>query len=218
MHKIKKILADIDRGTNLLKYVPILVIEQGKKFEIIDGQHRFVVAQKIKHPVHYIIAEKLSLYDIARMNSNTEKWKAKDFIDCYMELGNEQYKQLASFLKEFDGVSVTTAISLLKKGKADTGGSGMDAFHRGEFIISNEKEAREILSAAKQFKFANKFQRAFIQAIEKIVAAKVFPIEDLIAKVNVDPEQLRLQENYKKYLINLEEIATKGKHKRVQIY
>jgi hypothetical protein len=195
MHKIKKILADIDRGTNLLKYVPILVIEQGKKFEIIDGQHRFVVAQKIKHPVHYIIAEKLSLYDIARMNSNTEKWKAKDFIECYSELGNDHYKKLAAFLKEFQGLSTTSAISMLTKGKVNDGGTGLDAFHRGDFVVANEKEAREILTAASQFKFANKYQRAFLQAIARIIAAKVFPIEDLIARVNVDPEQLRLQEN-----------------------
>ena len=85
VNKIKKILGDIDRGTNLLKYVPVLVVEHEGKLDIIDGQHRFSVSKKKKEPVYYIIAESLSLYDIARMNSNQEKWKPADFTNSQIE-------------------------------------------------------------------------------------------------------------------------------------
>jgi hypothetical protein len=216
--KIKRILSDINRGTNLLKFCPILVIEKNKKLDIIDGQHRFIVAKKIKSPVYYIMAEALSLYDIARMNSNTEKWKAKDFINCYVELGNDNYKKLESFLKQFDGIPVSHAIRLLSRGKGAEKRSSIESFQRGEFVITTEKDARQICNAANAFHFVYKFSPGFLQAISKIIDAGKIATKDLSEKVNVDPDQLKIQDNYKKYLSNLEEIISKGKHKRVQIY
>jgi hypothetical protein len=218
MNKIKKILADIDRGTNLLKYVPILVIEKNKKLDIIDGQHRFVVAKKLKSPIFYIMAEDLSLYDIARMNSNTEKWKAKDFINCYTQLGNNNYVILEDLLKKYPGLPITTAISLLASGKVAGGGNPMDAFHRGEFVVKYSIICDGFLKTIDAFVFENKFSRPFMQAISKVIDNGVFDIVELVNKVNQDPEQLKLQDHWRKYLINLEEIVNKGKHKRVPIY
>lgn len=218
MNKIKRIQADIDRGTNLLKYCPIVVVEKNKKLDIIDGQHRFVVAKKIKSPVFYVLADPLSLYDIARMNSNTEKWKSRDFINCYVELGNEHYKKLQSFLVKYPGVPITTCVSLLEKGKIAAGGSGMEAFQRGEFKVHFERDAHKVCAAAAQFNHSQKFSRAFITAVNKILDADVFPIDELIKKVNNDPDYLHQHDHFKKYLTNLEEIAGKGKHKRVAIY
>lgn len=218
MNKIKKILADIERGTNLLKYCPILVVERNKKLEIIDGQHRFMVAKKIKHAVHYIMAEEMSLYDIARMNSNTEKWKSKDFINCYCELGNQNYLRLDEFLKTYNGLPVTTAVTLLSSGKVAIGGNGMEQFQRGLFEIKEFDRATLIMNEVNAFDHSAKYSRPFIQAIVKVIDAGIYPASDLAAKVNADPSQLQQQANYKKYLINLEEIAGKGKHKKVNIY
>jgi hypothetical protein len=215
--KIKKIMADIERGTNLLKYCPILVIEKKSKLDIVDGQHRFIVAKKIKSPVYYILAEALTLYDIARMNSNTEKWKPKDFIHCYTELGNENYVKLSKLIKDFHGLPITTAINLLSYGKVRDGG-GLEKFQRGEFIAEHEKEAKTILNATSKFEFDFKYSRPFMKAICKIIEAKRYPIDELITKVNANIERLAMQDHEKKYLSNLEEIVSKNKQKRVQIY
>jgi hypothetical protein len=218
MNKLKKILADIDRGTNLLKYVPILVVEKKGKFDIVDGQHRFMVSKKIKSPIFYIIGESLSLYDIARMNSNTEKWKSKDFINCYSELGNENYKKLEAFLKSFPGLTVSHAIRMLSRGKGAEKISSIENFQMGQFVVSSEKEAFDICNAAKEFNFVCKYAPAFLVAISKIMDAGHITIGDLAGKVNAAPDQLHSHINYKKYLLNLEEIANKNKHKRVAIY
>jgi ParB-like chromosome segregation protein Spo0J len=220
MNKIKRILADIDRGINLLKFVPIVVVEKNKKLDIVDGQHRFMVAKKIKHAVHYIIAEDISLYDIARMNSNTEKWKAKDFINCYIQLGNDNYRKLDQFMKTYKGVPVTTAVSLLALGKVHGGSnsSTMESFHRGQFVAAKIKEADSICKTIDLVSFDEKFSRTFMQAMAKVMEADVFPVEELIKKVNSEPAQLQKHDHWRKYLTNLEEIASKGKHKRVAIY
>jgi hypothetical protein len=218
MNKIKKILADIDRGTNLLKYCPILCVEKNKKLEIVDGQHRFVVAKKIKSPIYYIIGESLSLYDIARMNSNTEKWKARDFINCYKELGNDNYVKLEKLLSDFAGLPVTTAIALMASGKISQGGSEPDKFQRGEFVASEEKKAIAICKKVKQFDFSAKYSRPFMQAIFKVIHSGKFDVDELIAKVNANIEMLQLQDHWRKYLTTMEEIVSKGKHKRVALY
>jgi hypothetical protein len=216
--KIKKIMADIERGTNLLKYCPILVIDKNKKLDIVDGQHRFIVAKKVKSPVYYILAESLTLYDIARMNSNTEKWKPKDFIHCYTELGNSNYTILANLIKKYPGLPVTTAVNLLATGKVGGGGQFQLAFQRGEFVVTNEKITSIVMNAADQFQHSSKFGRPFMKALCKVIDAGKFPVEELIKKVNSHPEALAVHDHEKKYLANLEEIVGKGKQKRVQIY
>jgi hypothetical protein len=218
MGKIKKILADIERGTNLLPFVPILVVENNGKLDIIDGQHRFMVAKKIKHLVHYVVCTTLSLYDIARMNSNTEKWKGMDFINCYVQLGNENYVILNDLLKEYSGLPITTAVGLLAGGKVVGGGNYVDAFQKGELKIKYLKETRQLLNTALEFEVGFNLSRAFLQALHKVTQANAFPVKELIKKVNADPSQLQPVNHYKDYLINLEKIAGKGKHGRVAIY
>lgn len=220
MNKIKKIMADIDRGTNLLKFCPILCIEKNNKLEIVDGQHRFMVAKKIKSPVFYIMSETLSLYDIARMNSNQEKWKAVDFINCYKELGNKHYICLEEFLKKYPGLSITVAISLLNQGKVLMGGFNnyMDKFHRGEFEIVHLAMAENLLNKVNAFDFADKYQRNFLHAILKVIDAGVYDADMLVAKVNENISMLQPQDHWRKYLTAMEEIVSKGKQKRVAIY
>lgn len=220
MNKIKKIMADIDRGTNLLKFCPILCVERGKKLEIIDGQHRFMVARKVKSPVFYIMGEELSLYDIARMNSNTEKWKANDFINCYKELGNKHYIRLDEFIKEYPGIAITTIINILYQGKVLNGGHAaiMNKFQRGEFEVLHEERAVDLLSQAKAFEFSDKFSRAFLNALHKVNESGIFNVDDLAQKVNENIGLMQHQDHWRKYLTNMEEIVSKGKSKRVAIY
>lgn len=219
MNKIKRILADIERGTNLLQYVPVLVVENDGKLDIVDGQHRFAVAKKIKSPVYYIIAESLSLYDIARMNSNTEKWKAKDFINCYCELGNEEYIKVRKFMKTYPEVPFTSAIQLMSFGRPHNGGGNiLSSFHQGTLKAPYNDEAYAFLETITRFDFEYKFSRHFMVAIYKVLKADVFAIDDLIERVNKNKEDLQLQHDYKKYLTSLELIANKGKQKRVPIY
>ena len=119
--KINKIRSDIEDGIDFLKYCPIIVVENDGRLDIIDGQHRFYVAKQICSRVWYIIAQATSLYEIAKVNSNTEKWKDRDFINCYVQNGNEHYATLAKF-REHTGFPVTICLKLLTKGTVSSGG------------------------------------------------------------------------------------------------
>jgi hypothetical protein len=216
--KIKRILKDIENGIDLLRYCPILVIEKEGRLQIIDGQHRFYVAKKIGSKVWYIVAEELNLYEIARMNSNTEKWNAKDFINCYSQLGNKEYDVLREFTETFP-VPVTSAICLLQNGRSVSGGGHeKDAFEHGNFKVKYLEQATALLNICTEFQFDKKYSRPFLRAVEKIINGKKIKVDELVEKTNKDISALKFIETEKQFLTALEEIYNKGKHSRTVIW
>lgn len=214
--KIKKIINDITNGLDVLRYCPIMVVENKGKLDIIDGQHRFYISRKLKSPVWYIIAENISLYEIARINSNTEKWKNKDFINCYINLGNKHYQELRDIRDKYP-VSVTDAVNLLHFGKPH-------ASERGDFFQQGKMEARfkdytyMILKTADLFKHEQRFKRPFLQAIALLIEKNIVPVTDVAKKISDNINELQYETNYKKLLVSIENVYNKGKHNRVRIY
>jgi len=220
--KIKRIMKDIAEGIDVLRYNPIQVVERNGRLEIADGQHRFYIARTLKRPVHYIVMEEsLQLHDIAKVNSNTEKWKTKDFINCYVEQGNENYQQLQDFMDSY-GFSATTSIKLLQNGNPGTEAGlikGAQDFQRGEFEVRFLDKALQIADTVCQFKsFKFYKERGFIIAIYRIMEAGKITIDELIQKYQKHPELLERQAGFKEYIFNLESIYNKGKQQRVVIF
>lgn len=48
MHKVDKIIKEIQGGNDMLMYYPIQVHVVKDKLEILDGQHRFFICKKLK--------------------------------------------------------------------------------------------------------------------------------------------------------------------------
>jgi hypothetical protein len=220
--KINRIVADIEAGIDVLKYYPLVVREKDDRLEIDDGQHRFYISKKLKRPVYYIVApEERKLVDIAKINSNTEKWKTKDFIHCYTQQGNEHYVKLNEFMTVYE-LSATLAIKLLGDGEPGYGGGGRDGqqkFHRGEFQANHYDEAVKITEACRQFKdFKNWKSASFFLAIYKIMKAGKVTIDELAEKYQGHKDQLTEQPGPKEYIANLEMIYNKRRHERVIIF
>lgn len=88
--KIKRIISEIESGNDMLKYSPIQVRVCDDKLMILDGQHRFFISKKLNRPVYYILVlEDKTMQDIAKINSNVEKWTDENFINCYLTTGNK---------------------------------------------------------------------------------------------------------------------------------
>lgn len=222
--KIKKIVRDIKNGNDLLPDFPILVsVNNGARLDVTDGQHRLESAIQTKRPIYYIVRkEDLSLEKMARFNSLQEKWKPKDFINCYIEKGSDDYRKLSDFIDQY-GVPVSVALNLLLYGVTggDTGSKEdiAEMFRRGEFKCKHMKQATEIIEECKKFAaFSGWNSRPFIVTISKILGADQCDFEELIEKFNADPRQLQRHSNSKAYLTNLEQIYNKGYHKRRTIF
>jgi hypothetical protein len=221
-NKIDRIIKEIKSGNDVLDESPILVNEIKNFLEIKDGQHRFEVAQQLKRPVHYIIKERnLSLYNVAKVNSNTEKWKASDFINCYAKAGNDNYKQLAKFHKAY-GIAIGTCLTILTYGANKHDGSREDlivAFQQGTFVVKKYKEAVQFAEICKSFSaFSGWNGRGFIVAISKILQADKCDFDILLKKFNRDTTKLTNQSNWKGYVNNLEMIYNYDNSKRKVIF
>jgi hypothetical protein len=220
--KINRIMKDINEGIDVLKYYPIQVKENSGRLEIIDGQHRFFIAKKLGRAVYYIVMkEDRSLFDIAKINSNTEKWKTRDFINCYVNLDNPHYKELDAFMVKY-GLSATLSVRLLEEGEVGYGSGGslaLENFQRGKFEVRFRDEATQLADVCYMF---NDFKHArsanFFQAIHKIMKANKIDIWDLVKKFNAYKDDLQHQGSWKDYVSNLETIYNKKLQNRVIIY
>lgn len=223
--KIDRIIAEIMEGNDILSEVPVLVKENKNKLDIMDGQHRFEISKKLSRPVFYIVHnEKLSLHNVAKINSNNEKWKDEDFIACYSKRGNDHYKKLQKFKKTY-GVATGVCLVLLQNGMLSNIAGGDEKmrlqFEQGLFEVKKLKEATMIIETCKSFeKFSAWNSRSFVIAICKLIdaAAPDFKMDILLRKFNAYPDRLKLQSSWKAYMNNLEEVYNIDNNKRRVIY
>jgi len=224
--KVTRIKKDIENGIDVLRYCPILVIvkkdSHGEdRLHILDGQHRFWVAKQLGRPVHFIIVtEDMDMYSIAAVNSNTDKWKPADYINCYTQFDNQNYIQLQNFMDTY-GFQLAVSLKLLTTGKinSDGGYQRTKDFEKGKFVVHCYDKAVEVAEKCKLFKqFPQWRNRNFVIAISKIMEAGLVSVEDLAAKFNKCPEELTAQAGYKEYLAALEMLFNKNARNRVQLW
>ncbi|MBK7885160.1 MAG: hypothetical protein IPJ81_16255 [Chitinophagaceae bacterium] len=219
--KISRIIKEIESGNDMLSYYPIQVRVENEKLKILDGQHRYFISKKLKRPIYYIlVTENKSMSDIAKVNSNVEKWKAQDFINCYIQQKNNDYNKLQEFLDMYK-INIGTTLRLLTNGNPGTEGSSPELtkiFEHGLLKITHWDEAIEIANDCKRFeKFLYWRDRAFIIAIYRIKKAALISIDDLVSNFNKRPEMLVKQVSQKDYIYNLEQLVNVGKQKRIVI-
>lgn len=107
--RIKKIISSI----NEVGYItsPIIVNEN---MEIIDGQGRYEALKELGMPIDYIIVKGAGINACLNMNIYQERWRIIDYINSYVERGNENYRKIKLLLDTYPlfGLNViTTAIT-----------------------------------------------------------------------------------------------------------
>jgi hypothetical protein len=221
--KIKKIIKEIDAGNDMLKYYPIQVQDDGTgTLNILDGQHRFAISKILLRPVFYILVkEEKSMPEIAKVNSNVEKWNKDDYINCYITAGNEDYKTLHDFIKT-NGFSLGISLNMLSNGTpGNVAGAQKDLmteFEQGTFKVKTVDYANELATIVANFNFFHHYRsRDFIIAIFRIYTAQKLPFTDLVDKVKANSNMLVQQANFKDYIYKIEQIVNIGKINRVVI-
>lgn len=220
--KKARIIKEINAGNDNLQYYPILVTENGKYLDIQDGQNRFEICKTLERPVHYVVKEgKMNMYEVAKLNSNVERWNGKNFIDFYSAKGNENYTQLGKFMKKY-GIALGLSVQMLTYGAGKHDGSNETLNHEfetGNFVIKAAKEARILAETCKNFEaFSGWNGRGFVIAITKILQAGICDMDILKKKFDRDPRKLMTQSNAKGYLANLQLIYNIDNMKQKPVY
>ena len=222
--KVRKMVSEVANGNNLLPYFPILCTEgKNGKLDIVDGQHRFELAKKCKKDVYYIIkVETMQLDKIAGLNSIQEKWKVADFMQCYIEKGCNDYKELQSFMDKYP-FPLSVSLNLMAYGITGTDNGAKEnlrnLFQLGKYKVHHKKQAIEIAELCKRFEaFPGWHSRGFIVAVGKLLQKNLCDFDELITKFDKAPQELKVQKSYKEYLVNLEQIYNRNNQKRRAIY
>lgn len=101
---------------------------------VIDGQNRLHHSMLVGASVKYIIDESLTVDDIARMNTNQEKWTLRDWIESYANEGRKEYENLIYILNRH--YSDATLVSGLCINLTSTS-EARKAIMSGDFKINN---------------------------------------------------------------------------------
>jgi hypothetical protein len=127
----------------MTEYMAMSPIQVNEKMQIIDGQHRFTALCNLGKPIYYYVVKGATIKDVQALNTHTDVWDHKDYVNSYVSTGNNNYAIYKQF-KEKYGLGTTTNLFLLT-------GSGnikeqQDKFSRGQFVVSNILEAEDIAS------------------------------------------------------------------------
>jgi hypothetical protein len=180
------------------------------------------VAREMKSKIWYIIVEDFTLQDIAKINSNTEKWKTEDYINCYVQQENDNYIQLREFLEKTN-FPLSVSLHLLSRGVVghDGGASSneSDDFKRGKFVVKYADNAWKLHQAVKQFEgFHQHTNRHFIVALDILLRSDKCDFVELIEQYKKEGVKLERRGSVKEYLVNLEEIYNYRMRQRRVIY
>jgi len=161
-------LTDSIQAKNLLEDFPILV---DTNMVVIDGQHRLMAAEALDVPIFYKVSMLATVDDVARVNADTKRWTAYDYMDRYVKEGRPEYLKLAKFMDEFVALNIpiSVAIPLCNYG---TTTSLARSFNTGNYQCNDIPFARTVLHAVIDFGQYLKFylDRRFISTVATLMA------------------------------------------------
>lgn len=191
---------------NMLPYKPIVVNEN---MEVIDGQHRLEVAERLGFPIYYVVSPTGNIAEVQKLNLNARRWTLQDFQDSFVDRGREEY----IFLKEFvenHGVSLSNAIYLLAGDLQLRKQALLDEFRNGDFKVRQKEWATEFLSKLKELDpylldgIAN--DREFLTAMVKTY--KKVDHKDFLKHLSIAHIKIERQTHAKDYLRVFEDILS----------
>jgi hypothetical protein len=218
--KVSKLVDVVTGGLNLFEYCPILV---NKDMYVIDGQHRLEACKRMKLPVYYCVVEKITLNQIAKINSSQNKWNMNDFFNCFIQTGIKDYKTLKEFKEKYD-ISTGIAAQLLMYGTVNDagGGSVSEDFREGLFRIQKRESAEKIMKTAYDYQNVADLSiiknRNFLRAIQELLRSKEYNHQEVIDKLNLRKSVISKKSNFKEYAYQIEELFNRGNSNRRIIY
>ena len=130
-----------------LKEIPILVgsLDKSGKYPIFDGQHRFAAKSELNKSIRFIVVKSMRPDDISDINTDNSNWVSKNFLNKYVEKGNEDYIYYKSFMDDYglkNKFSVATTI-LNNSSRRTT--AQEDDFDDGLFKVADKEESEQTI-------------------------------------------------------------------------
>lgn len=179
---------------------PILINE---KWEIIDGQHRFMALKELDKPVHYYMVRGYGIKETKMFNINNKNWGLNDYLMMYCKLKNKNY---LLFKKYKDSTNLTfRALFYITSSASRT--NEKKFFKQGllEFSDKEVKRCNEFLLKADDFKkYCEEYKKSvFVYALVKAFKNENYDHKRMVDKLKLKNEKIDV---YEKTIDNLRQI------------
>lgn len=201
--------------TNLLRANPIVV---NAKMEMIDGQHRWVVAKRNDLELYFVVVAEGDIETVRMLNANQKQWAVETYINSYAKLGHKDYRKLIAFC-ESNSLALTIGASLLmpnldadgnKSGKLNHRSEMPRTLRNGQFRITHYDEAQLFADRLKDYEahaVENLIKnREFIDALYKVYTEHGIEHEVMIRNLEDSDKLLVKRGSVKDYLRDLEDV------------
>jgi hypothetical protein len=198
-----------------LEAYPMHVVSRAGRMVVIDGQHRFAIAQELGIPVLYVVCKDYEDLHIAEINNAQSPWSIKDYLESHIKRGTPHYAALRNFSEEYRlplGISSKLLMGLSNRQNGST------EIKEGKFRVKDSATAGIIgriisfLRAELGIKWAaNCF---FVDALVKCTRVEGFSAETFVKRCASCPGKLVLQPTTKAFLQMIEDVYNRGAAKK----
>ena len=205
-------------------FSPILVNE---KWQIIDGQHRYLAAKELGLPINYIVVDGYGLNEVQILNTNSANWKKEDYLKAYCDLGISSYLQMKQFMNDYPDFGIAVSEQLLTNrvggsnntGHVDKRRGRLKNFEEGRLIIPNLVQSYDNAEKVLMFKpYYDGFNRSvFVAALIGIFQNENYSHAEMISKLANQPTSLTHCTNVTQYKLIIEEIYNFRRRDKVNL-
>jgi hypothetical protein len=164
-------------------------IKINEDWEIVDGQHRLAVSEKLGLGIYYIQVKGIGKKEMIVSNAVKKSWNMTNFLDHYVKEGRASYVKLKKFRDEFPMFSITDCVVFLSNGIQHWNG---DMFRNGEFEAGSLNKAMELAEQVMKLKqvFPQGYKRGvFVRTLLSTNRQPDFVMEEFIKKSMIVPSE-----------------------------
>lgn len=196
------------------------IVMVNENFEIIDGQHRFLICQELKLPINYIIQKGYGLNEVQILNANMKNWTIIDYVNGYCDLGYKDYEIFRNFINEY-GFTNQVALFLLS-GEFVSGSNDITIsikFKQGKFKVKDLQNSKRIADKIMMIEpyYKGYLRRSFIYALVGMFKNENFEFTEFLAKLKQQPTTLQDCTNITQYKVLIEEIYNYRRRDKVNL-
>lgn len=111
-NRVNKIKASISKYGYVRN--PILI---NHKYEIVDGQHRFMALCELGYPIYFVLVNNDGCQLAYEMNQSQTGWNTPDFLESFAGLENENFVNLRNIVnnEKYKSVPIGTKLAVATK-------------------------------------------------------------------------------------------------------
>lgn len=207
------------------------------KYEIIDGQNRYLALKQLGEPILYYCIGGLDIYDVASLNSYGKNWGSEDYIKMWARLGKQEYQKILDFHDEYSDFSLSCVLTILQDGRrfttngymfTDDSVSGtqrnqsVGTLKKGTFVVKDIEHAHYVARCIMEYKpycrpgLQIYKQQSFVTAMTMLLRKKNFDNSELVRKAGSFPSLFFRCVNAKQYIQMLEDLWNYRRSKKIR--